>query len=69
MNGAEQNQNPVLQTENDLLQLQLLIAQRADELARSRRFERSPDRDWQCWLDAEREVMARRLEQEMALVS
>jgi hypothetical protein len=46
-------------SEEDLLQLQLQIAQRADELAQSQAGSRTQESDWHCWLEAERDVLAR----------
>jgi hypothetical protein len=59
MNCAEHHEDVVL-TEQDLLQLQLQIAQRADKLAQSRRLDRNPEADWECWLEAEREIIGAR---------
>lgn len=59
MKCAEQNHERVFLTEDDLLQLQLQIAQRADELAQSRMLPHDYDCDRQCWLEAERDVLDR----------
>ena len=50
--------NQCVRNETDLLQLQLLIARRADEIAQGRRHpkgQRIRDRD--CWLAAEQDVL------------
>lgn len=41
---------------DELMELQLRIARRADELARSRRGQETTD--WECWSEAEHEVLS-----------
>ena len=60
MNPAEQNEKNVHVTEDDLMQLQLQIAQRADALAQSRKEGHDQDRDRKYWLEAEHDVLSRR---------
>jgi hypothetical protein len=43
----------------DLLPVQLQIARRADEIAQSRSGTRSGSDDWNCWIEAEKEVLSR----------
>ena len=45
--------------EAELLQLQLEIARRADELAQSRAGDGSESDDRNCWIKAEKEVLSR----------
>lgn len=54
--GEQDDPLPVLRDE-DLVQLQLQIAQRADQLAYGRGASRQPSDDFECWLQAEREVL------------
>ncbi|HEY0947205.1 MAG TPA: hypothetical protein VGD81_18120 [Opitutaceae bacterium] len=49
-----------LQLENDLVQLELRIARRADELSQRHEHDRAKDRD--DWQQAEREVLGLMLE-------
>lgn len=56
MNTAEQFHGGMC-NEADLLQLEIEIARRADELAMSRGTARDHAADWDCWLEAEREVL------------
>ena len=58
MNTAELIEYAV-SPEADLLQLQLEIARRADELAQSRAGNGSGSDDRNCWLEAEKEVLSR----------
>lgn len=59
MNTMEENPVNVFPPEDKLVQLNLLIAQRADELARERHGPHDRDADLQCWLEAEREILDR----------
>lgn len=43
--------------QQDLLELQLKIARRADELSATRCSSHEDIDDWFCWIEAEREVM------------
>lgn len=43
-----------------LLRLQLQVAQRADELAHARGASVAPSDDYECWLQAERDVLGSR---------
>ena len=52
--------------EAELLQLQLEIARRADELAQSRAGNRSRKSDRNCWIEAEKEVLSRIAEPALA---
>lgn len=45
--------------EAELLRWQLEIARRADELMQSRSSARQGGDDWNCWMEAEREVLGR----------
>lgn len=56
MNTAELVDDVALRM-GDLLALELQIARRADELARARPGTRNENTDWECWLEAEREVL------------
>jgi hypothetical protein len=47
----------MVSTENELLQLQLQIARRADELAQTRAHRQSGQTDRDFWLEAENEVL------------
>lgn len=58
MNTAELIEYAV-SPEADLLQLQLEIARRADELAQSRASNDGGNDDRNCWLEAEKEVLSR----------
>lgn len=40
-----------------LLQLQLQVAQRADQLAHARGTSLAPSDDYECWLQAERDIL------------
>ena len=42
---------------DDILSLQLRIARRADELAHARVPTAEERSDWQCWYDAEKEIL------------
>ena len=55
MNTAEEIDDPRL-TDDHLLQLELKIARRADELAHTRRLICDDAADRRNWLEAEREV-------------
>ena len=58
MNTAELIEYAV-SPEAELLQLQLEIARRADELAQSRAGDGSERDDRNCWIKAEKEVLSR----------
>ena len=57
MNTAEQIDDAVAPND-DLLHLQLEIARRADQLARTRGAQFTGKTDLSCWLEAEREVLS-----------
>jgi hypothetical protein len=57
MNTVEQIDDAVIR--DDLLQLELQIARRADRLAQSRGNRCSEEDDLICWQEAEREVLSR----------
>lgn len=59
MNSAEHRDESAVLTDEDLLQLQLQIAQRADQLARAQQCGRDRDADLKYWLEAERDIFAR----------
>lgn len=65
MNTAELKQNEA-RRETELLDLQLKIARRADELAHSRTGDDHQAMDWKCWFDAEREVLGHTSEAKVA---
>ena len=58
MNTAELIDDAALPND-EMLQVQLLIARRADQLARSRATQSDGNTDLNCWLEAEREVLGR----------
>ncbi|PTX90785.1 hypothetical protein [Opitutus sp. ER46] len=47
-----------LHHESDLLEIEILVARRADELARARQALGLPPDDLRCWFEAEDEVLA-----------
>ena len=57
MKRTEPDYPKLVLTDEDLLQLQLEIAQRADELAHERGASRVPSDDYACWLEAERDIL------------
>jgi hypothetical protein len=55
---TEERSNDAVNSEDDLLRLQLQVARRADELAQSRGRQSTTPDDWEYWLEAERQVLS-----------
>lgn len=50
--------NECIRDEADLLELEIQIARRADQLARQHLTDRDHDDDLRCWLEAEEDVLS-----------
>jgi hypothetical protein len=57
MKSADQDEDPLVLIEDELAQLHLEIAKRADEIAARRGGARDPQSSLECWLQAENEVL------------